>query len=133
MRYSARHLLLMSALLVLVSCGRLGQASIPPPLIFPTVQHSSASDLPPLSLYTAINTVGGSSQHSIIAVDAATGHLRWHFDNKTPIQDFPILASNIVYASANDQTIYALDAGDGSVRWSYNTNGVTTVEAVENG
>jgi outer membrane protein assembly factor BamB len=133
MKHCARHLLLLFGLLMLAGCGRLGQASTPPPLVFPTVGQSVAPGPPPLSLYISINIVGGSTQHSIIAVDAASGHLRWQFDNKTVIQSFPILANNVLYASANDQTIYALDAGSGTVHWTYKTEGITSVQAVENG
>jgi outer membrane protein assembly factor BamB len=132
MRHSARYLLLLSCLLIIAGCGKIGQASAPP-LIFPTAQQETAAGPAPLSLYFSLSTLNNTGQNTIFAIDALTGHLRWHFDSQAPIQSGPLLQNDTVYFSASNQTIYALNAGNGTVRWHYTTNGVASVQLVDNG
>ncbi len=133
MKQSARCLLLISCLLTIIGCSTIGQASAPPPLVFPTIQQGGTSTPATLSIYFATRSPATSGQNSIFAVDALTGKQRWRFDLQSPIQSGPFLQNNTIYFSANDQKIYALNAGNGSVRWNYPTEGVASVEDVENG
>ncbi|MGA7076621.1 MAG: PQQ-binding-like beta-propeller repeat protein [Halobacteriota archaeon] len=64
----------------------------------------------------------GSTENNFYAIDAATGHERWHYwtlgqgDTSSPA-----VAYGMVYFGTTDSHVYALDAQTGDYKWSFET------------
>ncbi|MBV0890289.1 PQQ-binding-like beta-propeller repeat protein [Paracoccus sp. Z118] len=69
----------------------------------------------------------------LVAVDAATGGVRWRQGVEAPIGGAPTVANGTVYAVARDSTGWAVRASDGRVLWTVSgiaaQTGVTGVSA----
>jgi outer membrane protein assembly factor BamB len=52
----------------------------------------------------------GNVNHTVYALDAATGHLRWTYTTKGEIVADPVVAGSTVYIGSNDHNVYALKA-----------------------
>jgi eukaryotic-like serine/threonine-protein kinase len=48
--------------------------------------------------------------HSVYAVDTATGRLRWSFRTRSDVQSTPAVADGIAYFGSEDHCVCALDA-----------------------
>ncbi|HKE37874.1 MAG TPA: PQQ-binding-like beta-propeller repeat protein [Candidatus Baltobacteraceae bacterium] len=84
----------------------------------------------------------GSGDHSVYALDAATGALRWKFTTGNVVHASPAVADGTVYVGSWDRYMYALDAKSGALRWKfatgddrtiYNQVGIQSSAAVANG
>ncbi|MDW8054799.1 MAG: PQQ-binding-like beta-propeller repeat protein [Anaerolineae bacterium] len=58
-----------------------------------------------------------SLDHSLYALDAASGQLLWKFTAGASIASTPTFYEGVLYVGSFDQTFYAINASDGSVRW----------------
>jgi len=65
----------------------------------------------------------GSSDHTLAALDAASGALRWRFKAKGAIASSPAVASGLVCFSSLDGAIQALDIATGKLAWTFQTGG----------
>lgn len=65
----------------------------------------------------------GSSDHTLLALDARDGTLRWRFKAKGSITSTPAVAAGLVIFSSLDGAIQALDAASGKPVWSFQTEG----------
>jgi len=67
--------------------------------------------------------VAGSYDHSVYALDAATGELLWKFTTGGGVYGTPAIdgrgAAPRVFAASSDRMIYALDALDGRRLWNH--------------
>lgn len=114
MKQSARYILLIVCLLMLIGCGKIGQVGTAPPLVFPTTQSGNTSSQAPLSIYFSVSSSATSAPTSIYAIDAAAGLLRW----KVPLRgQVSGAADNLVYVNTTQGTLAALNTSDGSERW----------------
>jgi outer membrane protein assembly factor BamB len=64
---------------------------------------------------------GTSDSSRFMALDAATGRLRFNFDAKAYVFSSPAIAGDIAYFGAHNGKLYAVDAKDGQLRWSFQT------------
>jgi outer membrane protein assembly factor BamB len=69
----------------------------------------------------------GSGDHSVYAVDAATGAQRWKFETGNVVHASPAIANGVVYIGSWDRNMYALDAATGREIWRYQTGNDTTI------
>ena len=59
----------------------------------------------------------GTLESRVVALDAATGDERWHFDGNNWFWARPLVTSETVYASTALGTVYAVNRADGQKRW----------------
>jgi serine/threonine-protein kinase len=55
---------------------------------------------------------------SVLALDAATGHVLWKSEDISVVESVPAVANGRVYVSADDGNLYALDASTGAILWT---------------
>ena len=65
----------------------------------------------------------GSSDHSLYALDAATGVLKWKFKTDGRITSSPAVSAGLVYFGSYDSNFYAVDAATGQLKWKFKTAG----------
>jgi outer membrane protein assembly factor BamB len=65
----------------------------------------------------------GSSDHTVVALDARSGSLRWRFKAQGAIASSPAVAAGLVVFSSLDGAIQALDAATGKPAWIFRTGG----------
>lgn len=65
----------------------------------------------------------GSSDHSLYAIDAATGSLKWKFKTDGRITSSPAVSAGVVYFGSFDSNFYAVDAASGQLKWKFKTAG----------
>ena len=58
-----------------------------------------------------------SLDHSLYAVDAATGKELWTFAASASIASTPVIQNGVLFVGAFDGNFYALDAATGAVKW----------------
>ena len=63
----------------------------------------------------------------MVALDAATGTLRWQFEAGDVIHASPAVADDQVIVGSWDRNLYALDAKTGRERWRYTTGNDTVI------
>jgi outer membrane protein assembly factor BamB len=68
----------------------------------------------------------GSGDHSVYALDATTGALRWKFATGDVVHASPAVTGGFVYVGSWDRNMYALDAATGKERWRFQTGNDTT-------
>ena len=65
----------------------------------------------------------GSSDHSLYALDLATGALKWRFKSDGRITSSPAVSGGVVYFGSFDSSFYAVDAATGQLKWKFQTGG----------
>ena len=60
---------------------------------------------------------GSSVDDKVLAVDAATGDVRWSFFAEGPVRFAPTVCAGRVYFGSDDGHVYCLDAADGRLIW----------------
>jgi len=76
----------------------------------------------------------GSRDHSLYALDASTGELRWSARAADVIDSTPTIDNGVVYVGSHDHRLYALSAQTGEKLWSYTTGGrINSSPSVANG
>lgn len=66
----------------------------------------------------------GAGNGDLIAVDFATGKLRWKYSTQSFLgESSPAVAAGIVYIGDLDGTFHAVDAGSGKSLWTFKTGG----------
>jgi PGF-CTERM protein len=65
----------------------------------------------------------GSHDHSVYALDAATGDKQWQFEANDRVRSPPMVADGTVFVGSHDQHLYALDAATGDKQWQFETRG----------
>ena len=78
--------------------------------------HSGPVEASPLAV--GGNVIVGSWDGRLLALDAATGALRWSFGTHGPIKAGAALAGRNAIVGSYDGSLYALDARTGALRWS---------------
>lgn len=63
-----------------------------------------------------------SSDHTVKALDLATGETRWRFFTEGPVRLAPTVAQGRVYFSSDDGWVYCLDAEHGDLVWKHRPN-----------
>ena len=69
----------------------------------------------------------GSGDHSVYALDAKSGALRWKFETGNVVHASPAIAGGAVYIGSWDRYMYALDAKSGALRWKFATGDDRTI------
>ncbi len=68
---------------------------------------------------------GGYSDENrgqLVAVDGATGKMKWEFKAKAPVYSSPAIGNNgIIYFGSNDAFVYAVDSATGKQKWKFET------------
>jgi outer membrane protein assembly factor BamB len=64
---------------------------------------------------------GTSDSSRFMALDAATGRLRFNFDAKAYVFSSPAIAGDIAYFGSHSGKLFALDAKSGKPLWSFQT------------
>jgi outer membrane protein assembly factor BamB len=68
--------------------------------------------------------LGASPPHDLVALDAATGDVRWHFAALDGLQVHAGgLADGVLYAVSDGGSLFALDATTGATRWTVTPGG----------
>lgn len=62
---------------------------------------------------------GSSVEHTIYALDADTGQVRWRFFTSGPVRFAPTARDGRVYAGSDDGMVYCLDADSGELIWDF--------------
>jgi outer membrane protein assembly factor BamB len=65
----------------------------------------------------------GSTDHSLYALDLATGTPKWKFKAETRITSSPAVSAGLVYFGSFDGNFYAVDAATGQLKWKFQTGG----------
>jgi eukaryotic-like serine/threonine-protein kinase len=65
----------------------------------------------------------GSTDHSLYALDLATGALKWKFKSDGRITSSPAVSAGVVYFGSYDGKFYAVDAATGDLKWKFQTGG----------
>ena len=60
---------------------------------------------------------GEDMSGELVALDAATGKVKWQHEMPSAAFGAPVVANDVVFASSFEGTLYALDAGTGSELW----------------
>jgi outer membrane protein assembly factor BamB/predicted phosphodiesterase len=81
------------------------------------------------SVYAAVTDLGDGNTGGIVAVDLATGHIRWRAPTPLPVRGGIAVAGDTVTTVQIDGTVLALDAATGAVRWRYALSTNITPEA----
>lgn len=66
----------------------------------------------------------GSADHSVYAIDAATGDEQWEFQTEHRVEATPAYGHGTVYVGSYDQHVYAIDAETGTQRWKRDVGGL---------
>ncbi|MCX9084250.1 MAG: PQQ-binding-like beta-propeller repeat protein [Candidatus Methanoperedens sp.] len=77
----------------------------------------------------------GTDRGEIVALDAATGKLKWSYDTGvSDIRSSPVITNGTIIVGSNDGSIYALTTEKGALKWKYSTrDNVESSPAVKNG
>lgn len=76
------------------------------------------------TLYATILDAGGpGSQGRVVALDSATGAVRWSRLLPSRSESSPLVAAGRVFFGSEDGTVYALDARTGATVWTYRAPG----------
>lgn len=62
---------------------------------------------------------GSSVDHSVFAVDAETGEIRWRFFTDGPVRLAPTVEGDRLYFGSDDGFVYCLNRADGIPIWTY--------------
>ncbi|WP_323993606.1 PQQ-binding-like beta-propeller repeat protein [Nguyenibacter sp. L1] len=62
-----------------------------------------------------------------LAVDVATGHVKWRIDTGTPGRSAPTIADGRVFFGTIDERLFAVEAATGKVLWTYTATPADTV------
>ena len=62
---------------------------------------------------------GSSAQDKVVAIDAASGKLRWTFFTGGPVRFAPAAWRDRVFAASDDGHIYAIKINDGTLLWKH--------------
>jgi outer membrane protein assembly factor BamB len=65
----------------------------------------------------------------LVAVDSATGKIRWRFKTNGPVHSTPHVDAGTVYFGSADHYVYAVNTADGSQRWKHATDGAVLAGA----
>jgi outer membrane protein assembly factor BamB len=68
----------------------------------------------------------GTDDGHVLALDMATGQVKWTFAAADAVVGSPAVRENRVYAGSFDGRVYALDAATGAPVWSRDTHGAVT-------
>ena len=84
-------------------------------------QHGSGVDAPIADL-----AVFGTNSNSVVAVNPATGELRWRFETRGPVKAAPAVheASGLVVAAGFDHEIHMIELATGERAASFRTGGM---------
>ncbi len=86
-----------------------------------------SASTPAVSANTVYATVLSTGNHSspgrILALNSATGKLRWSRSLPSPSESSPLLDHGRLYFGSQSGTVYALNATNGSVVWAYHASG----------
>lgn len=74
-----------------------------------------------------------NSDHSVLALDGATGKILWNYTTNGVIVSAPTVANGVLCVSSYDNTLYALNTLDGSRIWSIKTDNGFSGNTVVNG
>ena len=67
--------------------------------------------------------VFGASDGVVRALDAATGAVRWTFEDDAAITAAPLITLNTVYVGTMGKKLFGLNRTDGTVQWEYELKG----------
>ena len=70
-------------------------------------------------VYVATTDLGDGGAGGIVALDLATGQIRWRAPASKPVRGGVAVVGDTVVATQIDGRVLALDAGSGAVRWRY--------------
>ena len=60
---------------------------------------------------------GADMSGELVAVDAATGKVKWEYEMPSAAFGAPVVVNDVVFASNYEGTVYALDAKSGGELW----------------
>jgi outer membrane protein assembly factor BamB len=87
-------------------------------------QSASAPAVSSNTVYATILNSGHShSPGRVVAVNSATGAMRWFRSLPAPSESSPMLADGRLFFGTQSGLVYALDASDGRVLWTYHAPG----------
>jgi outer membrane protein assembly factor BamB len=78
-------------------------------------------------------TESSASTGELVALDIATGKIKWHRELSTPAYGAPIVVNDLVFATTFEGSIYALEAETGNEVWVNNLPAGTNAGAMVNG
>ena len=61
----------------------------------------------------------GCRDRKVVALDRASGDLRWKFQARGKVDSSPVVAGDVVYFGSDDGRLYALRAADGTELWKH--------------
>lgn len=83
-------------------------------LIFVPVVNQPGS----ISATEGLGEGGGESTGELVAIDAATGAIRWEQKFPTPAYGAPTVVNDLVFATSFDGTVRAFEAANGNEAWT---------------
>jgi len=63
----------------------------------------------------------GSADKRLYAIDASTGHEKWHFETQGIVRTTPAVARGLVFFGSYDHNVYAVKAETGELVWKLDT------------
>src|SRR5205807_1573303 len=70
---------------------------------------------------------------SLDAVDAASGHLRWRFEDHAGNGNLAAVVGRTVYLPGDDRIVYAIEVDSGKAAWQIAVQGVPGAMAITDG
>ncbi|MFG1625920.1 PQQ-binding-like beta-propeller repeat protein [Kribbella sp. NPDC049227] len=67
--------------------------------------------------------IGTNNDRRVLALDAATGAIKWSFRTGGVVMSSPVVANGVVYVGSDDRSVYALRATNGQRLWSARLSG----------
>jgi uncharacterized protein (TIGR03382 family) len=110
-------------------------ADLAPPLVtrWTQVLGGHVVTAPPViangRVYAAVTDLGDGNTGGVVALDLATGAIRWRAPTSLPVRGGIAVTGDTVTTVQIDGTVLALDAATGAVRWRYALSTNITPEA----
>ena len=82
---------------------------------------------------TVLARAPGSAEGRIVALNAASGAIRWSRNLPSRSESSPLLDRGRLYFGSESGTVYALDTGDGRIVWTYHAAGAVKASPTLNG
>lgn len=80
-------------------------------------------------VFASATDLGDGTSGGVVAIDLATGRVRWRVATAAPVRGSPAVADGTVAVAQLDGTVLGLDAATGAVRWRYELGAGVPAEA----
>ncbi|HEX8036819.1 MAG TPA: PQQ-binding-like beta-propeller repeat protein [Ktedonobacterales bacterium] len=132
-RFLSLLCLAFASLCLLAGCTGSPTTSGTPKPTASVVGSATASATPTTPASSASTIYVGSADHSLYALNASDGRVRWKFQTGDAITSQPVIADGRVYVASTDHFVYAVSAATGQQVWRAEVGWYPSLSPVVNG